>query len=62
MECCVSRKRQACNYNCATCRKSNKLPNILGKFVVQEDNSIFCTGCNKVFEKEELTKQNKKLN
>lgn len=45
-------KRYACNYNCSICKKSGKIPNILGKFVIV-DNNVICTGCKNTFTKEE---------
>ena len=46
--------RNACNYNCNVCKKSGKLPNILGRFVVIENNKMKCTGCNHIFTREEF--------
>lgn len=54
MEFCTT-KREACNYACKPCRKTNKIPNILGKFVIQDNGSVLCTGCNQVFAKENVS-------
>jgi hypothetical protein len=45
----LNTKRYACNYNCEICKKSGKTPNILGKFIVIDNNNILCTGCRIVF-------------
>jgi hypothetical protein len=57
---CTSTKRMACNYDCEICKKTGNLPNILGKFIMMENDKIRCTGCNTVFEKNDLPKICKK--
>lgn len=49
-----STKRQACNYYCKICRNTDKIPNILGRFIIQNDKRILCTGCNNLFTEKEL--------
>ena len=59
-----SRKIQACNYDCEICRKTRHTPNMLGKFVYDDEKGVVtCTGCKNKFTQEELIKvsQNKIL-
>jgi hypothetical protein len=53
--CCFNTKPRACNAHCKVCKKSGQTPNILGKFVIIENDSekVICTGCKNVFTKEE---------
>lgn len=39
------------NYDCPTCRKSNKLPNIAGKFNLIDKLYCKCNGCNIIYDK-----------
>ena len=49
-------KKRPCNYHCKVCKKSGLEPNVLGKFVIMEDNiHIRCTGCNSKFTKQEAS-------
>lgn len=50
------KRRIACNYYCKVCKQTDKLPNILGKFVIMEDGRMSCTGCKNEFTKEESSK------
>lgn len=43
-----------CNYDCTICKKSGNVPNILGRFIIIENDNFKCTGCNNMFTKEEL--------
>lgn len=45
------------NYNCPTCRKSNKLPNIAGRFHIINNYECKCNGCNSVYPKERFYKK-----
>lgn len=51
--CCFNRERVASNARCEVCKKTAIPPNILGKFVVLENDktNIICTGCKTVLEK-----------
>jgi len=50
-----SRKIQACNYDCKMCRKTGHAPNMLGKFVYDDEHKIIiCTGCRNKFTREEI--------
>lgn len=38
------------NYDCHICKKSGKLPNILGRFFQIDDTEyVKCNGCNTIF-------------
>ena len=45
------------NYNCPTCMKTNKLPNIAGKFHIINDTDCQCNGCQTIYPKEQIFKQ-----
>lgn len=40
-----------CNYHCPTCKKTNKLPNIAGRFYIINDSQCRCNACNSIFDK-----------
>ena len=44
------------NYNCPTCMKTNRLPNIAGRFHIINETECQCNGCNSVFPKEKYYK------
>jgi hypothetical protein len=44
-------KRNICNYNCPVCKKSGKLPNLLGRFHLINETQCMCNGCNTIFDK-----------
>ena len=44
-------KQQICNYNCNICRESGKIPNILGRFFLIDNNKCICNGCNTIYDK-----------
>ena len=39
------------NANCPVCMKSGKLPNLVGRFYLLNDNECKCNGCNTIFDK-----------
>ncbi len=39
------------NYNCPTCMKTDKLPNIAGRFFIINESQCQCNGCNTVYPK-----------
>lgn len=39
------------NYNCPICMKTNKLPNIAGRFYIINENECQCNGCDRKFKK-----------
>lgn len=39
------------NYNCPTCKKTGKLPNIAGRFFIINDSQCKCNGCGTIFPK-----------
>lgn len=45
------------NYNCPVCKKTNKLPNILGRFFIVNDKECICNGCNTIFPKSKYYKK-----
>jgi len=46
----------ACNYNCGVCRKTNKVPNIAGRFFIINETQCQCGGCETIFDKSEVYK------
>lgn len=53
----IGSKPIACNYDCPICQKSGNIPNLLGRFILIENDKMKCTGCNNLFTREELAKQ-----
>ena len=51
-------QREFVNYDCPTCRKSNKLPNIGGRFFIINESQCQCNGCKTVYPKEQFYKTN----
>lgn len=47
-------ERDVCNYNCPVCQKTDKLPNLLGRFFIINQTECVCNGCNTVFPKEQF--------
>ena len=39
------------NYNCPVCKKTNKPPNISGRFFIVNYKDCICNGCNTIFPK-----------
>lgn len=44
------------NYECPICMKSNKLPNIAGKFFIINESQCQCNGCNSIYPKNQFYK------
>jgi hypothetical protein len=44
------------NYNCPTCMKSDKLPNIAGRFHIINKTECQCNGCNTIYPKSKFYK------
>ena len=40
-----------CNYNCPVCQKTDKIPNIAGRFFILDEQYCQCNACDTVFEK-----------
>ena len=40
-----------CNYNCPVCKKTDKIPNIAGRFFILDESFCQCNACKTVFEK-----------
>lgn len=43
------KERNGVNYNCPVCKKTNKAPNLVGKFILINDNQFECSGCCSIF-------------
>ena len=48
------KKRHGVNYHCPVCKKTNKPPNLVGKFVLINDLHFQCSGCNALFNKSSI--------
>ena len=58
------KKRDGVNYDCPLCKKSGKVPNLVGKFELINDQYFKCNGCNSIFNKNviyQLSKNNEKI-
>ena len=63
---CLSkiRERDGVNYDCPVCKKSGKVPNLVGKFILINESQFKCTGCNSIFNKNniyQLSRNNEKI-
>ena len=47
----------AVNYNCPECQKTNKIPNIAGRFFLINETECQCNGCSNVFPKTKFYKK-----
>jgi len=48
--------REEVNYNCPECKKTNKLPNIAGRFFIINDTECQCNGCGTIYPKSQFYK------
>lgn len=48
--------RAEVNYNCLECKKTNKLPNIAGRFFIINDTECQCNGCGTIYPKSQFYK------
>ena len=44
------------NYNCPECQKTDKLPNIAGRFFIVNDKECQCNGCGTKYPKSQFYK------
>jgi hypothetical protein len=44
-------KQHISNYYCYFCKESGKIPNILGRFYLIDENNCICNGCNTIYDK-----------
>jgi recombinational DNA repair protein RecR len=56
-------KPKGVNYDCLTCRQTQNVPNLLGKFVVLNETEYQCNSCNTIYKKEfcQICKKPKKI-
>jgi hypothetical protein len=47
---------EKCNYNCPTCQKSGRTPNMAGRFFIINDLECKCNACDSIFPKERYFK------
>lgn len=47
---------EAVNYNCPVCMKTEKIPNIAGRFFIINETQCKCNGCNTIFPKKQIYK------
>ena len=45
-----------CNYDCPVCQKTDKIPNIAGRFYILDEEFCQCNACHTVFEKSKFYK------
>lgn len=43
------KEQNAVNYHCPVCKSSNKIPNLVGKFILVNEHNFKCNGCNHTF-------------
>ena len=48
------KERHGVNYYCPVCKNSNKVPNLVGKFILINDYQYKCSGCNSIFNKNSI--------
>ena len=48
------KERNGVNYDCPVCKNTNKPPNLVGKFVLINEEQFKCTGCNNTFNKNSI--------
>ena len=48
------KQRNGVNYDCPVCKKTNRPPNLVGKFVLVNDYQYKCSGCNTLFDKKSI--------
>jgi hypothetical protein len=49
------RHEERCNYYCPNCRKTNKLPNIAGRFYDINETECQCNACFSIYDKKILS-------
>ena len=47
----------AVNYHCPECQKTNKIPNMAGRFFIINETQCKCNGCGTVFPKTKFYKK-----
>jgi hypothetical protein len=47
----LSNNNNLCNYHCPVCQKTDKIPNIAGRFFILDEQFCQCNACKTVFEK-----------
>lgn len=48
------KERDGVNYDCPVCKNTNKPPNLVGKFVLINEEQFKCNGCNNIFNKNSI--------
>ena len=52
----LTNNKNYCNYHCPVCQKTDKIPNIAGRFYILDEQFCQCNACNTVFEKNQFYK------
>ena len=45
-------KLSGVNYDCSVCKQNNRLPNLLGKFVIINTTEYQCNSCETIFKRD----------
>jgi hypothetical protein len=48
------RERNSVNHDCPVCRNTKKTPNLVGRFILINDYTFKCSGCNSIFNKNSI--------
>ena len=48
------KQQNGVNYDCPVCKKSGKIPNLVGKFIEINEYQFKCNGCNSIFNKKSV--------
>lgn len=56
-------KTKKVNYDCSVCKRTNEVPNLLGKFIIRNKTDYQCNSCNTIFKKEfcQICKKTKRI-
>ena len=49
--------KNAVNYYCPECKKTNRVPNMAGRFFIINETQCQCNGCNTIFPKTQFYKK-----
>ncbi len=53
---CINTTTIPVNYHCPECKKTNRLPNIAGRFFIINERDCKCNGCGTVYPKSRFYK------
>jgi len=48
------KERNGVNYDCPVCKNTKKPPNLVGKFFPINEHQFKCSGCNNIFDKNNI--------